>query len=111
MPLPCELLLPDVPALVAVLSAAEGFAGGRFGAGGTLACGALVLPSCVANAGKLNSRSAPFSDTTTVLFKIFFTITPGTISLFTVSARGDLPSTAMMATLSDKLPECTTPRN
>lgn len=38
-------------------------------------------------------------------------ITPGVISLFTVSARGGLPSMAMIATLSDELPECTTPRN
>ena len=29
----------------------------------------------------------------------------------TASARGGLPSTAMIATLSDELPECTTPRN
>ena len=110
MPLPCWLL-PEAPVLVPVLIAAAGFAGGGFGAGGMLACGAVILLSCAAKAGRLNSRSTPFSVTTTVLFRISFTTTPGAISLFTVSARGGLPSAAMMATLSDKLPECTTPRN
>ena len=111
MPLLCELLLPDAPALVPVFIAPDRFAAGVIDAGGVLACGASTLLSCAAKAGKLNSRSMPFSDTTTVLFRISFTIKPGMISLFTVNVRGRLPSTATIATLSDNLPECTTPRN
>jgi hypothetical protein len=103
------LLLPDAPvpapALIPAFMPAGGLGIGR------LACDGVVLLSCAVKAGKLNSRSTPFSLTTTVLFKISFTVTPGAISLLAVSARGGLPSTAMIATLAAELPEWTTPRN
>ncbi len=115
MLLPCALLLPDAPvlapALIPVFMPAGALGSGEFDAGGRLACSTVALLSCAVNAGKFNSRSTPFSLTTTVLFKISFTITPGAISLLAVSARGGLPSTAMIATLPAELPECTTPRN
>ena len=42
MPLLCALLLPDAPALGTAFIAADGLAGGRFGAGDMLACDAVA---------------------------------------------------------------------